>query len=214
MKTIREQVDAIKEQYPDVVILFQYPDHYKCFYEDAEKVSKILGVTFEERADGVVQTRLPLHDETNILGEIVRRGWRVAICDKPEEPEKQYDTQYKKMFNDSLQQLQEKKTEQQRKEEKEAREERAALELLRDKLQFLKDYGYDTIELLPTIDDRERRYKLVLTCSATQGHFVFFYDTLFHTYLDSTITICHIDKIIDRLAKYYFENIKPKTNNL
>ena len=87
-KSLMEQFQDIKKQYPDALLLFRCGDFYEIYHEDADKASKVLNITLTHRGDGVHLCGFPFHALDGYLPKLVRAGFRVAICDKLEEPEK------------------------------------------------------------------------------------------------------------------------------
>lgn len=86
MKTLQEQYDGIKQQYPDALLLFRCGDFYEAYNEDADEASKILNVTLTKREDGRHLCGFPYHALDAYLPKLVRAGKRVAICDQLEDP--------------------------------------------------------------------------------------------------------------------------------
>lgn len=87
---LMRQYAAIKERYPDAVLLFRVGDFYETFGADAVTASRVLGITLTKRNNGGSQeTELagfPHHALDNYLPKLVRAGLRVAICDQLEDP--------------------------------------------------------------------------------------------------------------------------------
>lgn len=81
-----KQFKAIKEQYPDAMLLFRVGDFYELYASDAEEASKILGITLTKRGDGMAFAGFPFHALDTYLPKLVRAGKRVAICDQLENP--------------------------------------------------------------------------------------------------------------------------------
>ena len=87
---LMNQYFQIKEKYPGTILLFRVGDFYETFDEDAINVSKELGITLTKRNNGGDQTPLsgfPFHALDTYLPKLVKRGYRVAICEQTEEPE-------------------------------------------------------------------------------------------------------------------------------
>jgi DNA mismatch repair protein MutS len=80
----------IKELYPDSVIFFRTGDFYEMFFEDAEKASRILGITLTSRGsyDGkkVPMCGVPHHSSRSYIAKLIENGRKVAICEQVEEP--------------------------------------------------------------------------------------------------------------------------------
>ena len=76
-----EQYYRIKEKYKDEILFFRLGDFYEMFYEDAKKVSKILGIALTKR-NGIPMCGIPYHTKNNYLPKILRVGYKIAICDQ------------------------------------------------------------------------------------------------------------------------------------
>lgn len=83
------QYFAIREHYPDMLLLFQVGDFYELFFEDAQKASAFLGITLTKRGningDPIPLCGVPMHALQHYLIKLVRGGFKVAICDQLEE---------------------------------------------------------------------------------------------------------------------------------
>src|SRR5574344_1788997 len=67
--------NELKAKHPDAVILFRVGDFYESFFEDAKKVTDVLGIA-----------GFPSHALDTYLPKLIRAGLRVAICDDISEP--------------------------------------------------------------------------------------------------------------------------------
>ncbi len=81
----------VKRQYRDAIVFFRMGDFYEMFYEDALTASRVLELTLTSRtrdAQGVAipMCGVPYHAVDVYLARLVRRGYRVAICDQVEDP--------------------------------------------------------------------------------------------------------------------------------
>ena len=87
---LMKQYNAIKVKHPGALLLFRVGDFYETFGADAEKASKILGITLTKRGSGSAsETALagfPYHSLDNYLPKLVKAGQRVAVCDQLEDP--------------------------------------------------------------------------------------------------------------------------------
>ncbi len=81
----QKQFKAIKEQYPDAVLLFRMGDFYELYDVDAVEGSKILGITLTHNT-WAKTAGFPFHALDTYLPKLVRAGKRVAICDQLEDP--------------------------------------------------------------------------------------------------------------------------------
>ena len=75
--------NELKAKHPDAVILFRVGDFYESYFDDAKKVSEVLGITLTKRSgeNGYYLTGFPYHALDIYLPKIIRAGNRVAICD-------------------------------------------------------------------------------------------------------------------------------------
>jgi DNA mismatch repair protein MutS len=84
------QHKAIKQKYPDAILLFRVGDFYETFGEDAIITSKALGITLTKRNNGATFSSelagFPHHALDTYLHKLVKAGYRVAICDQLEDP--------------------------------------------------------------------------------------------------------------------------------
>src|ERR1700704_1623642 len=81
---------AIKQKYPDAILLFRVGDFYETFAEDAVISSRILGITLTKRNNGVASSSelagFPHHALDTYLHKLVKAVYRFAICDQLEDP--------------------------------------------------------------------------------------------------------------------------------
>jgi DNA mismatch repair protein MutS len=87
---LMQQHRAIKQKYPDAILLFHVGDFYETFGEDAIVASKVLGITLTKRNNGAASSSelagFPHHSLDTYLHKLVKAGHRVAICDQLEDP--------------------------------------------------------------------------------------------------------------------------------
>jgi len=88
-----EQFYDMKAQYPGCVLFFQMGDFYETFGEDAELVSRELDITLTSRGRTKDGERMPLagvpiHAGEAYISRLVKKGYRVAVCDQVEDPKK------------------------------------------------------------------------------------------------------------------------------
>lgn len=85
-----QQHRAIKQKYPDAILLFRVGDFYETFGQDAVVTSQVLGITLTKRNNGGASSSelagFPHHALDTYLHKLVRAGHRVAICDQLEDP--------------------------------------------------------------------------------------------------------------------------------
>jgi DNA mismatch repair protein MutS len=87
---LMQQHRAIKQKYPDAVLLFRVGDFYETFGQDAVIASQVLGITLTKRNNGAAASLelagFPHHALDTYLHKLVKAGYRVAICDQLEDP--------------------------------------------------------------------------------------------------------------------------------
>src|ERR1700688_1563792 len=89
---MRQYLDA-KRQHRDAIVFFRMGDFYEMFYEDALVASRALDLTLTSRSkdaggNGIPMCGVPFHAVDTYIARLVRRGFRVAICDQVEDPRK------------------------------------------------------------------------------------------------------------------------------
>lgn len=87
---LMQQHRAIKQKYPDAILLFRVGDFYETFGNDAVIASQVLGITLTKRNNGAASSLelagFPHHALDTYLHKLVKAGYRVAICDQLEDP--------------------------------------------------------------------------------------------------------------------------------
>jgi DNA mismatch repair protein MutS len=80
----------VKERYPDFLLLFRVGDFHETFYEDAISVSSALNIVLTRRSNGgaseVPMAGFPHHASEGYIAKLVRKGFKVAVCDQVEDP--------------------------------------------------------------------------------------------------------------------------------
>jgi DNA mismatch repair protein MutS len=89
---MRQYLDA-KEQHRDAILLFRMGDFYEMFYEDALVAARALELTLTSRSKdsnggGIPMCGVPFHAVDAYIARLVKKGFRVAICDQVEDPRK------------------------------------------------------------------------------------------------------------------------------
>jgi DNA mismatch repair protein MutS len=87
---LMRQYSAIKERHPNALLLFRLGDFYELFFEDAVVASKELQITLtsrnKEKGVAIPMCGVPYHAAEGYIAKLIRRGYRVAICDQMEDP--------------------------------------------------------------------------------------------------------------------------------
>jgi DNA mismatch repair protein MutS len=89
---MRQYLDA-KQQHRDAIMLFRMGDFYEMFYDDALVASRALELTLTSRSKdaaggGIPMCGVPFHAADGYIARLVKKGFRVAICDQVEDPRK------------------------------------------------------------------------------------------------------------------------------
>jgi len=85
-----EQYQGVKARYPGHLVLFRVGDFYETFGDDARLLSRELDVVLTARSADAFGIRTPMagvphHSVETYLGRLVRKGYKVAICDQMED---------------------------------------------------------------------------------------------------------------------------------
>ncbi len=87
---LMRQYQEIKERHPDTLLFFRLGDFYELFFDDAVVASKELQITLtsrnKEKGAPVPMCGVPYRAAEGYIAKLVRRGYRVAICDQMEDP--------------------------------------------------------------------------------------------------------------------------------
>ena len=89
---MRQYLDA-KHQHRDAILFFRMGDFYEMFYEDALVAARALDLTLTSRSKdanggGIPMCGVPFHAADAYIARLVKKGFRVAICDQVEDPRK------------------------------------------------------------------------------------------------------------------------------
>lgn len=84
-----EQYMAVKKQHPDELLFFRLGDFYEMFNEDALVASRELNLTLTKRSNSngdMPMCGVPYHAVDGYLAKLVKKGYRIAICEQTEDP--------------------------------------------------------------------------------------------------------------------------------
>jgi DNA mismatch repair protein MutS len=86
------QYHAVKQETPDALLLFRLGDFYELFFDDAVTASRELEITLtarnKERDKPIPMCGVPYHAADSYIARLLRKGYKVAICDQMEAPQK------------------------------------------------------------------------------------------------------------------------------
>jgi DNA mismatch repair protein MutS len=86
------QYRELKSQHPGTLLFFRLGDFYELFFDDAVIGARELQITLtarhKESAEPMPMCGVPHHSAANYIAKLVRKGYRVAICEQTEEASK------------------------------------------------------------------------------------------------------------------------------
>lgn len=87
---LRQYVE-LKAERPDVILLMRVGDFYEAYGEDAETIANVLNITLTGREVSGLSEKYPMagvphHAMDRFLARLVKRGYKVAVCDQVEDP--------------------------------------------------------------------------------------------------------------------------------
>lgn len=85
---LMRQYQAAKSENPDALLFFRMGDFYELFFEDAKIAARELEITLtaRDREKTVPMCGVPYHAVEGYLARLLRKGYRIAICDQMEDP--------------------------------------------------------------------------------------------------------------------------------
>jgi DNA mismatch repair protein MutS len=85
-----QQYLRIKADYPDTFLFYRMGDFYELFFEDAEKVARILDITLTARGQSagkpIPMAGVPFHAAEGYIAKLLRHGLSIAICEQVGDP--------------------------------------------------------------------------------------------------------------------------------
>ncbi|WP_224816663.1 DNA mismatch repair protein MutS [Hasllibacter sp. MH4015] len=80
----------IKAQHPDALLFYRMGDFYEMFFDDAVAAAEALDIALTKRGkhdgDDIAMCGVPAHSAESYLLTLIRKGFRVAICEQMEDP--------------------------------------------------------------------------------------------------------------------------------
>src|SRR5271155_125990 len=85
---LMRQFWAAKRLHPDALLFFRMGDFYELFFEDATVASRELQIqlTARDKERTIPMCGVPYHAAEGYLSKLLRKGYRIAICDQMEDP--------------------------------------------------------------------------------------------------------------------------------
>jgi DNA mismatch repair protein MutS len=87
---LMRQYNSIKQQAPNMLLMFRLGDFYELFFEDAVVAARDLEITLtsrnKEKGAAIPMCGVPYHAAESYIARLIQKGHRVAICDQMEDP--------------------------------------------------------------------------------------------------------------------------------
>src|SRR5690242_15056796 len=87
---LMRQYAAIKKEHPSALLFFRLGDFYELFFDDAVLAAKELQITLtsrnKEKGVAIPMCGVPHHAAEGYISKLIRKGFKVAICDQVEDP--------------------------------------------------------------------------------------------------------------------------------
>jgi len=87
---LMRQYAAVKKEHPTALLFFRLGDFYELFFDDAVVAAKELQITLtsrnKEKGVAIPMCGVPYHAAEGYIGKLIRRGFKVAICEQMEDP--------------------------------------------------------------------------------------------------------------------------------
>ena len=87
---LMRQYAAIKKDHPSALLFFRLGDFYELFFEDAVVAARELQITLtsrnKEKGIAIPMCGVPYHSAEGYIAKLIRKGFKVAICDQVEDP--------------------------------------------------------------------------------------------------------------------------------
>ena len=87
---LMRQYAAVKKEHPTALLFFRLGDFYELFFDDAVIAAKELQITLtsrnKEKGIAVPMCGVPYHAAEGYIGKLIRKGFKVAICEQMEDP--------------------------------------------------------------------------------------------------------------------------------
>ena len=87
---LMRQYASIKKEHPSALLFFRLGDFYELFFDDALVAARELQITLtsrnKEKGVAVPMCGVPYHAAESYIAKLIRRGFKVAICEQMEDP--------------------------------------------------------------------------------------------------------------------------------
>src|SRR5271163_2897626 len=80
----------IKAAHADYLLFYRMGDFYELFFADAAKAAEALDIALTKRGkhlrDDIPMCGVPVHAAESYMEKLIRKGFRVAVCEQVEDP--------------------------------------------------------------------------------------------------------------------------------
>ncbi|MEZ5933731.1 MAG: DNA mismatch repair protein MutS [Alphaproteobacteria bacterium] len=84
------QYQKLKAAHPECLLFFRMGDFYELFFEDARKAAPALDIALTKRGrhgdEDIPMCGVPVHSAEGYLERLIKKGFKVAICEQTEDP--------------------------------------------------------------------------------------------------------------------------------
>src|SRR5580700_7604091 len=81
---------AIKEGHEGYLLFYRMGDFYELFFADAAKAAEALDIALTKRGkhlgEDIPMCGVPVHAAESYMEKLIRKGFRVAVCEQVEDP--------------------------------------------------------------------------------------------------------------------------------
>lgn len=85
-----KQYFAVKDEYPDSILMYRLGDFYEMFFDDAILASKVLEIALTGRGCGLEERApmcgVPFHSVDSYIVKLIENGYNIAVCEQVEDP--------------------------------------------------------------------------------------------------------------------------------
>lgn len=85
-----QQYLRIKAEHKEMLLFYRMGDFYELFFEDAEKVARLLNITLTARGQSagkpIPMAGVPYHAAENYIAKLLKQGLSIAICEQIGDP--------------------------------------------------------------------------------------------------------------------------------
>lgn len=81
---------TVKAGYPDALLFYRMGDFYELFFDDAARAAGALDIALTKRGkhkgEDIPMCGVPVHSHETYLARLIRKGFKVAVCEQLEDP--------------------------------------------------------------------------------------------------------------------------------